>query len=396
LKDYNRQVLALFEEHKKLTLKENQVDENDNGIFTRYKNPILTAAHVPIFWRYDLNPKTNPFLMERLLVNSVFNAGAIEFNGKMLLVARVEGADRKSFFAVAESNTGIDGFRFWQKPLEIPETEKPATNVYDMRLTKHEDGYIYGVFCVEHHDDNKPDDLSAAVAQCGIIRSKDMQHWERLADLKTNSTQQRNCVLHPEYVDGKYAFYTRPLTTFLGTNSGKGIGFGLTDSIENAEIIDEEIFDLNMYHTIKEGKNGQGPAPLKTKKGWLHLAHGVRNTAAGMRYVLYSFLTDLNRPTRILYQPGGHLLAPIGIERIGDVSNVLFSNGWIARKNSEVFIYYASSDTRLHVATTTVDRLLDYVINTPEDPLFSYNCVQQRKAVIENNFAIMKKLDIEY
>lgn len=322
-------------------------------------------------------------------MNGVFNPGAIELNGKFYIIARVEGHDRKSFFAVAESSSGVDGFRFWDHPVVLPETADPDINVYDMRLVKHEDGWIYGLFCSERKDpDAPPGDLSSAVAQCGIARTKDLKTWERLADLKTGSAQQRNVVLHPEFVDGKYAFYTRPQDGFIDAGSGGGIGWGLAEEIENAVITRETIIDQRYYHTIKEVKNGQGPAPVRTPLGWLHIAHGVRGTAAGLRYVLYAFLSDLAEPNRVTHAPGGHFIAPDGEERVGDVSNVVFCNGIIARDNGEVFIYYASSDTRIHVATTTIDQLLDYVVNTPEDPLRSYACVQQRIALIERNLQL--------
>jgi len=351
----------------------------NNGIYERYLNPVLTAAHIPLEWRYDLNPSTNPFLLERMGINAVFNAGAIEHEGKILVCARVEGWDRKSFFAIAESPTGIDGFRFWDEPCVIPEREDPDTNVYDMRLVRHEDGCIYGFFCTERRDPSAPEsDQSSAVAQCGIVRTRDFKTWERLPDLKTPSPQQRNVVLHPEFVNGKYAFYTRPQDGFIETGSGGGIGWALCDSMENAATGPETIMDRRVYHTISELKNGQGPAPLKTSEGWLHLAHGVRNTAAGLRYVLYLFLTDLEDPSRVIAKPGGYFLAPEGSERVGDVSNVVFSNGWVAREDNTVLIYYASSDTRLHVATSSIERLLDYVKNTPPDGLRSAECVRQR------------------
>jgi 4-O-beta-D-mannosyl-D-glucose phosphorylase len=332
-----------------------------------------------------MDPVTNPFLLERMGVNAAFNAGAIELGGNIHLVVRVEGWDRKSFFAVAESETGIDQFRFWKYPVIMPETDDPDVNIYDMRVTEHQDGWIYGVFCTERKDKSNPRDLSAAIAQCGIARTKDLLTWERLDDLKTSSPQQRNCVLHPEFINGKYAFYTRPQDDFIQTGSGGGIGWGLAEHIEHAVIPNEGIIDERTYHTIKEVKNGQGPPPLKTAEGWLHLAHGVRNTAAGLRYVLYMFLTDLNQPDKIIQAPGGYFLAPKGAERTGDVSNVLFSNGWIARKNGDVFIYYASSDTRMHVATTTIERLLDYVRNTPRDGLTAASCVEQRMQLIKRN-----------
>lgn len=360
-----------------------------NGIYDRYKYPVLTDKHIPLAWKYDLNPETNPYFMERLGVNAVFNSGAIELNGKFYLVARVEGNDRKSFFAVAESDNGIDGFRFWDYPILLEDTCPEETNVYDMRLTKHEDGYIYGVFCSESKD-TSVNDLSAAVAAAGIVRTKDLKTWERLPNLKTlNSPQQRNVVLHPEFVNGKYAFYTRPMDDFIDTGSGGGIGFGLCDDITNAVINEEIITSTRKYHTITESKNGAGAVPIKTDRGWLHVAHGVRNTAAGLRYVLYAFATSLEDPTKVIAEPGGMLMGPKGEERVGDVSNVVFTNGAIARDNGEIYIYYASSDTRLHVATTTVEKLTDYIFNTPEDPLRSVECVAQRCDFIRKNLAYL-------
>jgi 4-O-beta-D-mannosyl-D-glucose phosphorylase len=356
----------------------------DNGIYRRHGNPVVTAAHVPLEWRYDLNPETNPFMMERLGINATFNAGAMLWNGKYIVVVRVEGNDRKSFFAIAESPNGIDNFRFWSRPVVLPQTDEPDTNVYDMRLTQHEDGWVYGLFCTERKDLTLPNDLSAAVAQCGIVRTKDLVTWERLPDLKTNSGQQRNVVLHPEFIDGRYALYTRPQDGFISVGSGGGIGWGLCDDMTNAVIDSETIVDNKAYHTIKELKNGQGPAPIKTADGWLHLAHGVRNTAAGLRYVLYMFITDLQKPWVVTHAPGGHFIAPEGEERVGDVSNVTFANGWI-ETNGQVFIYYASSDTRLHVATSTIAQLIDYCKNTPADPLTSAACVQQRIDLIARN-----------
>lgn len=358
---------------------------SENGVYERWADPVLTSAHIPPFWKYDMNPETNPYFMERLGVNCVFNPGAIYLNGKFYMVARVEGHDRKSFFAIAESETGVDGFTFWDRPVVMPETEDPDTNVYDMRVVQHEDGWIYGLFCTERKDPDAPaGDLSSAVAQCGIARTKDLKTWERLPDLKTPSAQQRNVVLHPEFVNGKYALYTRPQDSFIDAGSGGGIGWGLCDSMENAVIDKEIIVDERQYHTIKEAKNGQGPAPIKTKEGWLHIAHGVRNTAAGLRYVVYAFMTDLNEPWKQTYTPSGFLIAPEGEERVGDVSNVIFCNG-AAVRGDEVFIYYASSDTRSHVATTTIDRLVDYVKNTPSDPLRSAACVAQRIELIDRN-----------
>ena len=357
-----------------------------NGLYNRYKNPVLTAAHVPYSWKYDLNPKTNPFLMERFGINAVLNAGAIKWGDKYLLAARVEGLDRKSFFAIAESPNGIDNFRFWDYPITVPETSEPDTNVYDMRLVTHEDGWIYGLFCTERRDPSaNAGDQSAAIAQCGIIRSKDLINWERLADLKTPSPQQRNVVLHPELVNNYYAFYTRPQDGFVEAGNGGGIGFGLSPSIENAVIASETVIDKKVYHTVYEAKNGLGPAPIKTDKGWLHLAHGVRNTAAGLRYVLYLFLTDLNNLTKVTHKPAGYFIAPEGDERVGDVSNVVFSNGWIAEPDGKVYIYYASSDTRMHVATSSIDQLLDYVIHNPADGLRSATSVETVNQIIDNN-----------
>jgi 4-O-beta-D-mannosyl-D-glucose phosphorylase len=371
--------------HERLIRRPNEPLPETNGWFQRYRYPVLTGAHTPLFWRYDLHPATNPFLMERMGINGVFNVGAMEWNGNIVLMARVEGNDRKSFFAVAESATGVDGFRFQDYPVVMPETADPETNVYDMRLTAHEDGWIYGLFCAERKDSAAPPgDLSSAVAQCGIARTRDLKTWERLDDLRTPSAQQRNCVLHPEFVNGQYAFYTRPQDSFIEAGRGGGIGWGLAPNIEHAVIADEAIIERREYHTINEVKNGLGPAPFKTDKGWLHLAHGVRNTAAGLRYVLYCFLCDLTAPHVVIAKPGGYFLAPEGEERVGDVSNVTFSNGWVRRGN-DVFIYYGASDTRTNVATTTVDRLLDYVLNTPPDPLRSALCVRQRIELIEKN-----------
>jgi 4-O-beta-D-mannosyl-D-glucose phosphorylase len=385
-------VKKLFAEHKKLIAKKNKKQSKGNGVYDRYVNPILTAEHTPIHWRYDLDQSTNPFLMERIGVNAAFNSGAMIFNGKIVLAVRVEGADRKSFFAIAGSKNGIDNFKFWDYPITLPETEDPDTNVYDMRLVKHEDGWIYGLFCSERHDDSKPDDTSAATAACGIARTKDLINWERLPDLISYSGQQRNVVLHPEFINGKYALYTRPQDGFIDTGSGGGIGWGFTDSMERAEVKEEIIMDRKVYHTIYEVKNGLGPAPIKTKKGWLQLAHGVRNTAAGLRYVLYVFLSDLNDPSKVIAKPAGYFIAPEGDERVGDVSNVTFSNGWVEKKNGEVLIYYASSDTRMHVATTTVEKLLDYCLNTPSDGLRSATSVQTRNQMISKNLKVIKKL----
>ncbi|MDD3489188.1 MAG: glycosidase [Paludibacter sp.] len=372
-------------EHEELLSRKNIKSESGNGIYDRYEYPVLTAAHAPLHWRYDFNPETNPFLMERIGVNATLNSGAIKWNDKYLLVVRVEGNDRKSFFAIAESPNGIDNFRFWDEPVTIPETENPDTNVYDMRLTAHEDGWVYGIFCSERKDPNAPaGDLSAAVAAAGIVRTKDLLNWERLPDLKTRS-QQRNVVLHNEFVNGKYALYTRPQDGFIDTGSGGGIGWALVDDITNAEVQDEKIINHRYYHTIKEVKNGEGPHPIKTEKGWLHLAHGVRNCAAGLRYVLYLYLTDLQDPSKLIAEPAGHFMAPQDDERVGDVSNVLFSNGWIVDEDGKVFIYYASSDTRMHVATSTIDKLLDYVLHTPADGYRSATSVESIKALIARN-----------
>ena len=385
---FAKKLKQLQSEHKKLTGAKNRPQKTGNGIFDRYVNPVLTAEHTPLTWRYDFNPKTNPWLMTRLGINAVFNVGAMEFDKKIVLLARVEGWDRKSFFAVAESKNGIDNFRFWDYPVRLPELDPAETNLYDMRLVRHEDGWIYGLFCAERHDDAKPRDLSAAIARGGIARTKDLVKWERLTDLQTPALHQRNCVLHPEFINGQYAFYTRPMADFAATGSGDGIGWGLCADITKAVITKEIIIDPRYYHTLKEGKNGLGPAPIKTKQGWLHLAHGVRNTAAGMRYVLYLFLCDLQDPSKLLHAPSGYFMAPEGDERVGDVSNVVFANGWVARPNGDVFIYYGSSDTRTHVATSTVDQLLDYVINTPADPLRSKLCVDQRSELIAKNLRI--------
>lgn len=384
--DFEKRKQQLEEAHQNLIAVKNKKAVLGNGIFDRYENPILTANHVPLNWKYDFNPQTNPYLLERIGINAAFNAGAIKFNNKYILVVRVEGSDRKSFFAVAESDNGIDNFTFWDEPVTLPETNEPDINVYDMRIVAHEDGWMYGLFCTERKDPNAPaHDQSMAVAQCGIVRTKDLKFWERLADLKTPSPQQRNVVLHPEFVDGKYAFYTRPQDGFIESGTGGGIGFGLSASIENAVIDKELIVDNKNYHTVYEAKNGMGPEPIKTPHGWLFLAHGVRNTAAGLRYVLYMFMTDLDDLTKVIYKPAGYFLAPEGEERIGDVSNVVFSNGWILDKDQTMFIYYASSDTRMHVATSTLDILLDYVMNTPGDEFRSATTVNRILANIENN-----------
>ncbi len=382
-----------YEEQKKL---ENLINRKNvksdfyNGIYDRYKYPVLTREHIPLTWKYDLNPETNPYFMERLGVNAVMNSGAIELNGKFYLIARIEGNDRKSFFGVAESDNGIDGFKFWDYPIQLPDTCPEETNVYDMRLTKHEDGYIYGVFCSESKD-TTVSDLSAAVAAAGIVRTKDLISWERLPNLVTlRSPQQRNVVLHPEFVDGKYAFYTRPMDDFIDTGSGGGIGFGLCEDITHAVVDEEKMTSLRKYHTITESKNGAGAVPIKTDKGWIHIAHGVRNTAAGLRYVIYAFATALDDPSKVIAEPSGVLIGPRESERVGDVSNVVFTNGAIARDNGDVFVYYASSDTRMHVATTTIDRLKDYVFNTPSDPLRSPDCVKQRCDLISKNIEFLK------
>ena len=390
---FDQKLQQLLADQEAFLARKNTRQLPNNGIFCRYQRPVLTRRHCPLYWRYDLNYHTNPYLMERLEINTVFNAGAIEWNGKILLIPRIESNDVKSFFGVAESESGIDGFRFWDYPIVMPETDEPDMNVYDIRLVRHEDGWIYGLFCTERKDTTRNHDTSAAIAQTGIARTKDLVSWERLPDLKTPSPQQRNCVLHPEFVEGKYAFYTRPMDGFIDTGGGGGIGWGVCDRIEEAIIEKEVIMDPNVYHTIKEVKNGLGPAPIKTDKGWLHLAHGVRRTAAGLRYVLYLFLCDLDEPWRITHHPGRHFLAPRGLERVGDVSNVLFGNGWICRENGEVLIYYASSDTRTHVVTTTIEKLLDYVVHTPEDAGRSYACVQQRIDLINRNLEIMKNWD---
>ncbi len=381
--DFKERLAYLINAHKELLESVNTPLEG-NGIYERYVHPVLTADHAPLEWRYDLNPKTNPFLMERIGVHAVMNSGAIKWNGRYLLVARVEGNDRKSFFAVAESPNGVDNFRFWPRPVTIPEWGEPATNVYDMRLTAHEDGWIYGIFCVERKDRSNPSDLSAAVAAAGIVRTRDFLTWERLPDLKSTS-QQRNVVLHPEFVDGKYALYTRPQDGFIDAGSGGGIGWALVDSMENAVVTSEKIISSRRYHTIMEVKNGEGPHPIKTDKGWLHLAHGVRGCASGLRYVLYMYMTALDDPTRVIASPGGFFMAPEGGEYVGDVMNVLFSNGWICDPDGKVFIYYASSDTRLHVATSTVDRLVDYCLNTPEDGLRTGLSVEAINRLIDSN-----------
>ncbi|MEN6618827.1 MAG: glycosidase [Rikenellaceae bacterium] len=375
----------LSDGHKELITRKNTPIEKDNQLFTRYKNPVLTAAHTPLFWRYDFDSKSNPYLLERFGINAIFNAGAIKWNDRYIMMARVEGYDRKSFFAVAESPNGIDNFKFWDYPVTMPEWGEPATNIYDMRLTAHEDGWIYGVFCVERKDHSAPaGDLSLAIASAGIARTRDLVNWERLPDLQSRS-QQRNVVLHPEFVNGKYAIYTRPQDGFIAAGNGGGIGWSLIDDIKNARAENEQIINKRYYHTIKETKNGEGPHPLKTSRGWLHLAHGVRSCAAGLRYVLFLYVTDLKEPWRLIAEPAGYFMAPENEERIGDVSNVLFSNGWICDDDGKVYIYYASSDTRMHVATSTVDKLLDYCFNTPVDGFTSASSVKTLKSIIDKN-----------
>ena len=391
MSDMHPMYARLKKKQEVLLERKNEKSDFYNGIYDRWENPVLTREHIPIEWCYDLNPSTNPFFQERLGVNAVFNAGAIEINGKFYLVARIEGNDRKSFFAVAESESPVDGFRFWKKPIELPDMPG-ETNIYDMRLTRHEDGWIYGIFCSESKDISNPD-LSAATAQAGIVRTKDLKKWERLPNLITRkSPQQRNVDLLPEFVNGQYAFYTRPMDDFIDTGSGGGIGFGLCEDITHAVIEEEIITSPRRYHTITEAKNGEGATPIRTPKGWLHIAHGVRNTAAGLRYVVYVFMTDLREPWKVIAEPGGFLIAPRGGERIGDVSNVVFTNGAIVRENGEVYIYYASSDTRLHVATSTIDKLLDYALETPEDPLRSHDCTAQRCELIDRNEAYLKDM----
>lgn len=389
--NFEEKVKIQTDKYESLIAMKNEKSDFYNGIFDRYKNPVLTRNHVPLFWKYDMNPATNPFFMERLGVNAVMNSGALYIDGKFYLVARVEGADRKSFFAVAESTSGVDGFRFWDYPVQLPDTCAEETNVYDMRLTQHEDGWIYGIFCSESKD-TKSKDLSAAVACAGIVRTKDLKKWERLPNLKTlHSPQQRNVVLLPEFVNGKYAFYTRPMDDFIDTGSGGGVGFGLCDDITNAVIDEEKISSKRKYHTITEVKNGAGAVPIKTERGWIHIAHGVRNTAAGLRYVLYCFATDLKDPSKVIAEPSGLFLGPLGEERVGDVSNVVFTNGAAVTPSGNVYIYYASSDTRLHVATTTLEKLTDYVFNTPSDPGRSADCVKQRFDFIAKNLEFINK-----
>ena len=388
---YDNRLHILTKEYDELISRENDKILPGNGVFERYKYPILTADHPPLEWRYDFNPETNPYLMERFGINAVFNAGAIKFNGKYLIMARVEGHDRKSFFAIAESPNGIDNFRFWEYPVQLPDLYPEETNVYDMRLTKHEDGWIYGIFCSESKDPDAPaGDLTSAIAAAGIIRSRDLKNWERLPNLVSQS-QQRNVVLHPEFVDGKYALYTRPQDGFIDAGSGGGISWALIDDITHAVVKKEIVIEQRHYHTIKEVKNGEGPHPIKTPEGWLHLAHGVRACAAGLRYVLYLYMTSLDDPSKVIAQPGGYFMAPVGEERTGDVSNVLFSNGWIADEDGTVYIYYASSDTRMHVATSTIERLIDYCRHTPEDRLRSTTSVKSIYDIIEANKLVMSE-----
>jgi 4-O-beta-D-mannosyl-D-glucose phosphorylase len=384
--EFSSRLKTLQERYQHLIKRRNTVEESLNGIYNRYRFPVLTAEHTPLSWRYDLNESSNPHLLERFGINSVFNAGAIKLHDKYLLVARVEGFDRKSFFAVAESSNGIDNFQFWEAPVDMPETDDPDINIYDMRVVEHQDGWIYGLFCTERKDDQAgPGNESSAVAQCGIARTRDLKKWERLPDLRTPSPQQRNVVLHPEFVNGQYAFYTRPQDFFIDAGKGGGIGFGLSATIENAVIMKEIVIDERKYHTVYEAKNGLGPSPIKTDEGWLHLAHGVRNTAAGLRYVLYLFMTSLNDVTKVIYKPGGYFMAPAGDERIGDVSNVLFCNGWIHGEDDKVYIYYGSSDTRMHVAVSSIELLTDYVKNTPADGMRSARSVETINELIKKN-----------
>ncbi len=383
----------IYKEYDELLGKPNKAVFSTNGVYKRYDNPILTREHIPLEWRFDLNPETNPFFMERIGYNAVFNSGALKLNGKYLLVARVEGNDRKSFFAIAESDNGFDNFMFWEHPITIPQTDDWDTNVYDMRLTQHDDGWIYGVFCTERKDPSSPDgDTSTAMAAAGIVRTKDLKNWERLPDLISTTGQQRNVVLFPHLIKGKYAFFTRPQDGFIDTGKGGGIGFGLSETIEHPEVKEETIVDAKTYHTIYEVKNGLGPAPIKTEKGWMHLAHGVRNTAAGLRYTLYMFMTDLHEPWKVTHKPHGHLIAPQKEERVGDVSNVVFSNGWIKDDDGKVYIYYASSDTRMHVATSSINQLVDYCINSPEDKLYSHLSVATINELVDKNNSFTNKI----
>ncbi len=385
---FNDKVKELFKVYDQTINRENIKQDDGNGIYDRYVYPAITRDHVPVFWEYDLNYQTNPHLMKRLGVNTTFNAGAIKLNGKYLMVVRVEGFDVKSIFGVAESPNGVDHWKFWDHPIVMPMTDDPEMNVYDIRLTHHEDGWIYGLFCAERKDNSQPNDSSAALASCGIARTKDLKTWERLPDLKSNAAQQRNCVLHPEFVNEKYMIYTRPQSAFIETGDS-GICVGFSESMDNAIIDEETMMDPRKYHTVKEVKNGQGPPPIKTEKGWMHLAHGVRRTAAGLRYTLYLLMTDLKEPWKVIKRPSGHFIEPLDDERVGDVSNVVFSNGWILNDDGTVFIYYASSDTRMHVATTTIEKLLDYVLNTPEDAGRTQLCAEQRDTMVENNLNIL-------
>ncbi len=389
-KEFDAGVKKLFDDHSALINRKNNKKDGGNGIYDRYVFPILTREHAPVFWRYDLSYKTNPHLMTRLGINTTFNAGAIKHDGKYCLAVRTEGFDVKSFFAIAESPNGIDRWRFRDHPVVMPVTSYPEMNVYDIRLTRHEDGWIYGLFCAERKDNSKPDDSSAALASCGIARTRDLEHWERLDDLKSAAAQQRNCVLHPEFVNGKYMIYTRPQSGFIETGDS-GISAGFCDNMAHAVLGGEILVDPRQYHTVKEVKNGQGPPPLKTEYGWIHLAHGVRRTAAGLRYTLYLFLTSLEEPWKVIKRPSGHFLEPLEEERVGDVSNVVFSNGWIANNDGMVFVYYASSDTRIHLVTTTMEKLTDFVLNTPEDAGRSQLCADRRDQMIKNNLKIMAK-----
>jgi 4-O-beta-D-mannosyl-D-glucose phosphorylase len=399
--EFTFRVKSLLDRQESLLVEPNEPQTTrPGGLLTIYKHPVVTREHVPISWRYDLNPETNPHLLERLGVNAAYNAGAMEFNGKIVLAVRTEGYDRKSIFAICESETGVDNFRFWDEPIVMPPApdQPPApgqkntteTNIYDPRLVKHEDGWIYACFCAERMDPNAPEhDMETAWADGGIARTKDLVHWERLPNLKTPAPQQRNHVLFPYFVDGKYAFYTRPQHGFIEAGAGGGIGWGLCESIQTPVITEEVIVSPRTYHTVYESKNGLGPAPIRTDKGWLQLAHGVRGSASGLRYVLYAFLTDLDEPWKVIAQPGGYLLAPRGPERAGDCHNVLFSNGWVAREDGQLLLYYASGDTRMHVATTTVEKMLDYVLNTPADPGTSHGCAKQRVDLIHKNKAFL-------
>ena len=389
--DYHSRLDSLREQHSQLIGKVN-IQSSSNGVWTRYQYPVLTAEHAPLYWRYDLNPETNPLLLERFGINGVFNAGAIKIDGKYTMVARVEGNDRKSFFAIAQSDSPVDGFRFLPYPIDIGNLGE--TNVYDMRLTRHEDGWIYGIFCAERHDETAPaGDLSSAVAEAGVVRTKDLKEWERLPNIKS-ATQQRNVVLHPEFVNGKYALYTRPQGGFIEAGSeGMGIGFSLIDDICNAVITEEAIIDSRLYHTVKETKNGEGPHPLKTPQGWLHMAHGVRGCAAGLRYVLYMYMTSLEDPAKVIAAPPGHVLAPVGQERVGDVSNVLFTNGWIADDDGCVYLYYASCDTRMHVAVSTIDRLVDYCMHSGTDGLTSETSAGRLTALVDSNLPFITEQD---